>query len=62
MSGHENHPNYLKAGYTLKSWLLTLDHKRISVLYMISILTAFFLGVVGHLLAQATSGGLFDHF
>ena len=37
-------PNYLNNGHTLKSWLLTLDHKRIGILYMISITTMFFLG------------------
>ncbi|WP_231934768.1 cytochrome c oxidase subunit I [Bordetella bronchialis] len=33
--------NYLTAGYTLRSWLLTDDHKRVAILYAISI-TAFF--------------------
>jgi cytochrome c oxidase subunit 1 len=33
--------SYLNAGYGLKSWLLTKDHKRIAILYLISI-TAFF--------------------
>ena len=33
---------YLNASYRLRSWLLTTDHKRIAILYMISI-TAFFL-------------------
>jgi len=36
--------NYLNHGRGILSWLFTLDHKRISVLYLISILTAFFLG------------------
>ena len=36
--------NYLTAGYTVKSWLLTTDHKRIALLYLFGI-TAFF--VVG---------------
>lgn len=36
--------NYLNAGYTARSWLLTLDHKRIAVLYMISITFFFFVG------------------
>jgi cytochrome c oxidase subunit 1 len=36
--------NYLNISYTAKSWLLTLDHKRIAVLYMISITMFFFLG------------------
>jgi len=41
-------PNYLNWSTTLKSWLTTLDHKRIGILYMISI-TLFF--VVGGLAA-----------
>ena len=36
--------NYLKAGYGLKSWLFTLDHKRIAWLYFVSITGFFFLG------------------
>jgi cytochrome c oxidase subunit 1 len=36
--------NYLNHPKGLKSWFLTLDHKRIGVLYLISILTAFLLG------------------
>ena len=36
--------NYLNASYTARSWLLTTDHKRIAVLYMISITLFFFLG------------------
>ncbi len=34
--------SYLRAGYRLKSWLLTTDHKRIAILYLVSI-TFFFL-------------------
>src|SRR5438045_1002809 len=34
--------NYLNDGYTVRSWLLTRDHKRIAILYMIAI-TLFFL-------------------
>src|SRR5271154_2015485 len=37
-------PNYLNAEYGWKSWLLTKDHKRIAVLYIISITVMFFLG------------------
>ena len=33
--------NYLNAGHTVASWLLTRDHKRIAILYLIS-LTFFF--------------------
>ena len=36
--------NYLNHRRGVLSWLFTLDHKRIAVLYMISILVAFFLG------------------
>ncbi|MDZ7289032.1 MAG: cytochrome c oxidase subunit I [candidate division KSB1 bacterium] len=36
--------NYLNAGYTLKSWLLTTDHKRIAILYLISVTFFFLLG------------------
>jgi hypothetical protein len=36
--------NYLRAGHTLRSWLLTVDHKRIGLLYLISITFMFFLG------------------
>ncbi|MEO7275794.1 MAG: cytochrome c oxidase subunit I, partial [Vicinamibacterales bacterium] len=33
--------NYLNNGHGLASWLLTKDHKRIALLYLVSI-TAFF--------------------
>ena len=36
--------DYLDASYTLKSWLLTTDHKRIGQLYMASITLFFFVG------------------
>src|SRR5919206_3756407 len=36
--------NYLNINYTAKSWLLTLDHKRIGILYMISITLFFIVG------------------
>src|SRR5690349_481438 len=36
--------NYLNAQTTVKSWLLTGDHKRIAVLYLISISIFFLLG------------------
>ena len=34
--------HYLNNGYTLKSWLLTRDHKRIAILYLLTV-SAFFL-------------------
>ena len=36
--------HYLNDGYGIKSWLLTKDHKRIALLYLISITFFFFLG------------------
>ncbi len=36
--------NYLTNGTTVESWLLTTDHKRIAILYMISITLMFFIG------------------
>src|SRR5712671_4670051 len=38
--------HYLNAGYGLKSWLLTKDHKRIAVLYLFTISLFFFIGGV----------------
>lgn len=35
---------YLTAGYRLRSWLLTTDHKRIAILYMTTITLFFFIG------------------
>lgn len=42
----DHNENYLKVGKGIRSWLLTLDHKRIGIMYLISILTAFFAGGV----------------
>ncbi|MCC7229306.1 MAG: cbb3-type cytochrome c oxidase subunit I, partial [Fimbriimonadaceae bacterium] len=36
--------NYLTNGKTLKSWLLTGDHKRIAILYLISTAVFFMVG------------------
>src|SRR5712692_280272 len=36
--------SYLNAGHGLKSWLLTVDHKRIALLFLISITFFFFIG------------------
>ncbi|MBS1717664.1 MAG: cbb3-type cytochrome c oxidase subunit I [Armatimonadetes bacterium] len=38
--------NYLNNGTSLKSWLLTGDHKRIAVLYLIGISFFFFIGSI----------------
>jgi cytochrome c oxidase subunit I len=37
-------PTYLADGKTIRSWLFTTDHKRIAILYMISITLFFFIG------------------
>jgi cytochrome c oxidase subunit 1 len=36
--------NYLNDGQTIRSWFLTTDHKRIALLYLVSITLFFFLG------------------
>ncbi len=37
-------PDYLHDGYGVKSWLLTTDHKRIALLYLVTITFMFFIG------------------
>lgn len=37
-------PDYLRHGSTISSWLATTDHKRIAILYAITITFFFFLG------------------
>ncbi|MGV3652860.1 MAG: cytochrome c oxidase subunit I [Noviherbaspirillum sp.] len=36
--------SYLEEGYTLRSWLTSTDHKRIALLYLVSITAFFFVG------------------
>ncbi len=36
--------HYLNADYGVTSWLLTTDHKRIAILYLVSVTVMFFLG------------------
>jgi cytochrome c oxidase subunit 1 len=40
----ETREHYLNADYGIRSWLLTIDHKRIALLYLASITLFFFLG------------------
>src|ERR1700680_3152407 len=40
----ESRVNYLNAAYGIKSWQLTVDHKRIGLLYLASITLMFFVG------------------
>jgi cytochrome c oxidase subunit 1 len=39
-------PSYLEDGHTIASWLLTGDHKRIAMLYLISTTVFFFIGSI----------------
>jgi cytochrome c oxidase subunit 1 len=44
---HENiasHESYLSSGWNWRSWLLTLDHKRIGILYVVAITMLFGIG------------------
>jgi cytochrome c oxidase subunit I len=45
-------PNYLNAAYGMRSWLLTKDHKRIAILYLISVSVFFALGSLFALLIR----------
>ncbi|HEV8607709.1 MAG TPA: cytochrome c oxidase subunit I [Tepidisphaeraceae bacterium] len=42
----EPRDSYINIAYTVKSWLLTKDHKRIGILYLIAITGFFFIGGV----------------
>ena len=44
--------NYLNAEHGVKSWLLTTDHKRIALLYMVSVTFFFFIGGIYALLIR----------
>jgi cytochrome c oxidase subunit 1 len=37
-------PSYLADEHGLRTWLLTTDHKRIAILYLIGVTAFFFLG------------------
>jgi cytochrome c oxidase subunit 1 len=51
-TGHPAQENYLNASSGIMSWLGTLDHKRIGVMYLFSILTAFFFAGIAALLVR----------
>src|SRR5947209_2074264 len=36
--------DYLNVAYGVRSWLLTVDHKRIAIMYLVSITLMFFIG------------------
>lgn len=45
--------SYLRAGHSLRSWLLTTDHKRIAILYLFSITFFFFVGGIAAAFVRA---------
>ena len=51
--GHSSGVNYLNAKKGLMSWLTTVDHKRIGLMYLAAVCFAFFLGGVFALLVRA---------
>src|SRR5262249_3005886 len=60
----ERRETYLNIAYGVKSWLLTKDHKRIAILYLITVTVMFFLGGVAitivRLNLMTPSGGLVE--
>ncbi len=48
----EPHTNYLNAKKGVWSWMTTVDHKRIGIMYLTMILTSFFLGGVFAMLVR----------
>jgi cytochrome c oxidase subunit I len=44
--------HYINTDYSWKSWLLTLDHKRIAILYLVAITVMFMLGGLGAMLVR----------
>ncbi|HTV90524.1 MAG TPA: cbb3-type cytochrome c oxidase subunit I [Stellaceae bacterium] len=54
-------PSYLDSGHTIRSWLLTTDHKRIAMMFLASITFWFFIGGMAATLVRlslATPDGL----
>src|SRR4051812_30553841 len=49
---HSDVPDYLSATKGWKSWAFTLDHKRIGVMYLWSVLGAFLLGGIAAILVR----------
>ncbi len=45
-------PSYLSAGHTVQSWLLTQDHKRIAIMYLVAVTLFFLIGSVLALLIR----------
>jgi len=58
---HGPNRNYLNAGYTVRSWLLSTDHKRVAILYLVAVTLFFFVGGAAAVLFRIhllTPGGL----
>ncbi len=45
--------NFLNADHTIKSWLLTVDHKRIGMMYLLGVTFFFFLGGIAAAMIRA---------
>ncbi len=45
-NSHQEEVNYITVDYTMKSWFITKDHKRIGMLYLATVLVFFFVGSV----------------
>jgi cytochrome c oxidase subunit 1 len=61
-SDHSGSDNYLTHGRGIRSWLFTIDHKRIGVMYLVSVLAAFLLGGIFALLIRAALWYPYDKF
>src|SRR5256885_12033331 len=44
--------HYINVDYSWKSWLFTLDHKRIAILYLVSVTFMFFIGGFGAMVVR----------
>jgi cytochrome c oxidase subunit I len=44
--------HYINTDYSWKSWLFTLDHKRIAILYLVSVTVMFFIGGFGAMIVR----------
>src|SRR5436305_13924996 len=44
--------HYINTDYSWRSWLFTLDHKRIAILFLVSITFMFFIGGLGALIVR----------
>src|SRR5947199_6451545 len=44
--------HYINTDYSWKSWLFSVDHKRIAILYLVSITVMFFVGGFGAMIVR----------